>query len=582
MNFKKFISGVSAFAIAASAFAGMAVTANAAEYTDVYTKSVADWTDADKADWGNETLNVDATNGLYFNPTKPGAAYSAKKTFNISENAKVKYDLTWYVGSSTGRDSNFEYIQLGDKIRISWNSNYYFYLDTTGTSTTTKSIGSKGSNTTYKKNIILEVDTASNTIETFTFDGIDLKSEVTAVSGDFDTITFGLQRGGGTSNWGYPNGITNITVGQIEQSVQTAAYTVKYLDKADDSNVKDDFNSTGVVGNNIVIDKTAFYNDSNKKYIYVSDDAAQNPIKDDGTTVVTVYYRAAETYSYSVTAGENLPEIASGSAYEGETVTVAYPRHINVDGTLYLKNATNNVYKTSFNLTENNQVVDLGYASSAISDVVYFSEAEYIDGLTPSKIGNVDQRSSNANAAYSTEDVVITTLEPGKYIVSGVEYINANAGGYLNFTAGNTSFKVGQVAADFENGRAATNWKDFSSEEITITESTDLKVNSDNNTILLDYIYVVKTGDVDPSAEAGEVTDVVTYSGDQYDGSATSASVAVSYANMLADKKITLTYKGTTKDVNGATGFTGNGNITVGVVIQNIADANPVFTAGVE
>jgi hypothetical protein len=41
MNFKKFISGVSAFAIAATAFAGMAVTASAAGYTRTLTDSFA-------------------------------------------------------------------------------------------------------------------------------------------------------------------------------------------------------------------------------------------------------------------------------------------------------------------------------------------------------------------------------------------------------------------------------------------------------------------------------------------------------------------------------------------------------------
>ena len=76
-------------------------------YENVYAKAATDWADADKSDWGNTTLNVDATNGLYFNPRKPSAAYSASKTFTIEENAKIKYEAVWYVGSSTGRESNY-------------------------------------------------------------------------------------------------------------------------------------------------------------------------------------------------------------------------------------------------------------------------------------------------------------------------------------------------------------------------------------------------------------------------------------------------------------------------------------------
>lgn len=91
-------------------------------YETVYTRAtVNDWVEGDKADWGgNSNLAIDA-NGFGF-PTNQTA--SATKSFTITANAKVKYEVDWYFGSSTARDNNYSYIQFGDKIRLCWGYSY--------------------------------------------------------------------------------------------------------------------------------------------------------------------------------------------------------------------------------------------------------------------------------------------------------------------------------------------------------------------------------------------------------------------------------------------------------------------------
>ena len=231
MKFKKSVSALAALTLSVTAFAGLAVTANAEDtYTTVYDKQLTGdnaWSETDKTEWNNSSLIVDESHGLYFNPTKPGAPYSASKTFDITDNAKVKYDIQWYVGNSTGRNVNYEYLQIGD-IRLSYNSTYNFYLNTNGTSSDDSGsiLYSKAVNT-YP--VSLTVNTATKTVENFTFNSIDLTAKVTGtVSGDLNTVSFGLQRGGSTSNWAYPNGLSSITVSQLEQEVTTADYTVNY------------------------------------------------------------------------------------------------------------------------------------------------------------------------------------------------------------------------------------------------------------------------------------------------------------------------------------------------------------------
>ncbi|MGN0108262.1 MAG: Ig-like domain-containing protein, partial [Hominilimicola sp.] len=224
-------------------------------------KTGTPWTSDDIKDWTqtNQTtaaLALDETNGrVWYNPTKPSAEYSASKTFDVSDNATLTYDVDWYFGSSTGRAVNYEYIQFGNKLRLGWmtdgNGGYYVLPSTDGGTTyegltsapdesdATKTVYTvdeskklfKGVNSIYTKNVQVVFDTAANTIKTLKFDGQTIDAYTDYPLPDdatVNSVTFGLQRGGGTSNWAYPNGIDNITVSQFALG-ETPKYPVKFV-----------------------------------------------------------------------------------------------------------------------------------------------------------------------------------------------------------------------------------------------------------------------------------------------------------------------------------------------------------------
>lgn len=197
-------------------------------YTSVYSRTLSDWTTADVTAWGgNANLTVDPTYGLGFNPTQPSTAYTATQSFAIDNNSKIKYVVTWRTGNSTGRTNNYEYIQFGDKVRISYNSSYNYYLNTDGTSSATSPI-------VYNKNvannaITIIFNTATKSVESFTFNGTPLTTMVTGtLDGNFNNISFGFVRGGSTSSWAYPNYLTAIDVSECTQAVTSKDYTINY------------------------------------------------------------------------------------------------------------------------------------------------------------------------------------------------------------------------------------------------------------------------------------------------------------------------------------------------------------------
>ena len=85
--------------------------------------------------------------------------------------------------------------KIGDKVRISYNSSYNYYLNTDGTSSATSPI-------VYNKNvannaITIIFNTATKSVESFTFNGTPLTTMVTGtLDGNFNNISFGFVCGG--------------------------------------------------------------------------------------------------------------------------------------------------------------------------------------------------------------------------------------------------------------------------------------------------------------------------------------------------------------------------------------------------
>lgn len=381
------------------------------DYTQVYTRTATSWTEADKAEWGgNSNLTVDATYGLGFNTTNPGTSYSATKTFDISNNAKVKYSITWRTGNATGRNTNYEYLQIGN-IRISYNSYYKFYLDTDGKSSMTTEIA-KMSNSVFDIPVELVYNTATKTVESLSFNGTDITSKVSGtIDGDFKAVTFGFERGGKGGNWAYPNYLTNITVSQLAQSVTTASYTINYTHGG--KTLKTVTGETAV-GATVSADK-AIEVDGTRYILEATEVPSMTITASDNTLNVPV--RKPYTATLNVTTNINGTATTATTAFtetDDHVATWAYAFPIyakGTDGVYYKADAT--TFGESGTFTDGETISKTVNYTTADNDVIFFSEGESTPGT--------DFLYSNGATGYVAyqnardRGISVGTLEAGKY-----------------------------------------------------------------------------------------------------------------------------------------------------------------------
>lgn len=282
-------------------------------------------------------------------------------------------------------------------------------------------------------------------------------------------------------------GVDNLVLTGNNDVAQSYSYTVKYV--CDGVDVKEALSSQDAEGTALSLsaaDKAPVYVGTDK-YIYVSDDSEGKVVTSDGKALVTVTFRKAEIFNYSIVSSLG-GAVVTGSNFEGESITTGYPHYQLVEGQLNVAGTNNKEYNTTFTLDEDNKEVAITYAESK-QDVVYYSEAEDIEGLTVTTFGNIGIRASKSLAAVAKADTKITTLEAGKYIITGGLFSSAKTPDYyVQFTAGSNNFSLHNVTC---------NASEASSEEITITKATDLMLVAegmgDNNA--LDYIFIQKTGE---------------------------------------------------------------------------------------
>ena len=457
-------------------------------YETVYTRAtIANWTSDDVTDWGNATLTHDEAHGLYFNGKTDNGSFSATKSFTIDENSKIKYELSWVVGGATSGTSNYLYVQLGDKLRFGYNSNYKVYLSQDGGTTYgEKEYSGKNSNVATH-NIEVIFDTSTGAVEKLTYDATDITNDVAGVlTGNFNSVTFGFVKSGTRTTYGKTSGLDKLIVSEHKQTVSTANYTVNFKDE-NNNVIKDAVQRTGVIGTTVTAlesDKAEFYV-GEQLYTYVS--ATSTEVTSDGSAEFTVTYHKAVKYSYTITS--NVGDLSfTGSIWEGKSVSVPYPLYINVNGTLYKKDANKSDYHQSIAITSDGQASVLEYAATNITNVVYHSEAEYIAGATATSAGsNMNGRSSNAQCGYATEDLVLISLPAGSYKATLVCYSNSSAGATQTFMFGATEF-----AASVEG---SSNWTTFE-KEFTLSSTSDIKwLANDGNKNGLDFIYIQKTSE---------------------------------------------------------------------------------------
>lgn len=254
-----------------------------------------------------ETLMFDEENHrIWFNPTKPGASYSASKTFDIADNALVEYDIDWYFGAAVGtKGDHSEYIQIGDKIRFGWKNDYKVYLSKDGGTTWDANPVFTGSNSTFTKNIHLTYDKDTNTVKSLTFDGSTVMANVEEFDDPMNKVTFGLNRivGSSTEEWGYPNGIDNISVSQFVPNAKTK-FKASFVN-IDGTVIEEQDVEVGGKATAPTENPTKAADDKYGTYVFKNwdPDPATTIIMDD--TVFTAQYETSNPVRYTVTLNTN-------------------------------------------------------------------------------------------------------------------------------------------------------------------------------------------------------------------------------------------------------------------------------------
>lgn len=218
-----------------------------------------------------------------------------------------------------------------------------------------------------------------------------------------------------------------------------------------------------------------------------------------------------DTWTYTVNAvdseGTLLGELSKGTGFENEDVTYYYPEFYLVDNTLLskAKNNSNPYWGATANLDSENVVFSVSYDGEPISDVVFYCEAEKMEGFTLRDTNNATIRCSNGlGGTFDGEEgeVILTTLPAGKYKIFGQVW------GTTGLTAG-VKVKASSEGAQDKNlwtlastGSLASS----ESEEFELSAQTDLYVytSGGNKDHMLDLIYITGKADVGTAIEGVE------------------------------------------------------------------------------
>ena len=286
-----------------------------------------------------------------------------------------------------------------------------------------------------------------------------------------------------------------------DYTVATADYTIKYV--CDGVDVKESVVRTGDVGSSIILtagDKSAFFNsDESKRYIYAFDDSEGKTVTSGDATVVTVTFREAKKWSYTVTTSYTEGEVKNTLDYEVSnsvwedlnTVTVSYPRYQGFGNTLVGRAPVNNNLQTSITVTGDGFTTDLAYTSEGITNLYLVSEAENLGTGLATAATSFTGRVSGGLIVRASQGKLLT-LPAGKYIFT------------VGAIGGSDSQKQEIVVKAGENtvasGSCSSNFLSLiKSEEFTLNGTTEITFTNSNpnNDRGIDLIYIQKTGDVE-------------------------------------------------------------------------------------
>ena len=287
--------------------------------------------------------------------------------------------------------------------------------------------------------------------------------------------------------------IVAILVMEKDNTVETADFTINYLLNGEGEPVK---TSTGTLAVGSIVNTDAtFFVDDVKYFRADGQPESFNIVSGDNTYNVNI--RKAGTYEYYlITWNSKIDTVfVHGYGFEGETVNVGYPRYVLTgNGVFGESEVTNKEYRKPIVLSEDNVSATVDYAAKDNINVVFYAEGENITGFSTSVANNIPVRASNAKAGVTTEDVVITALPAGKYILHVGAFTSKSSEQKIYIGYGETQYAFA----------SSGNLNETASVEFTLTEETAIKYfgTASSTDAQFDYIYIEKTGDyVAPAKE---------------------------------------------------------------------------------
>lgn len=459
-----------------------------------------------KMTWNNQwTLAPYITDGiLYFGNFDGGVVELVDNNIGAKDVVTISFDLAF--GKLSGKHVGFTFKDTeGNGILTQWFDAYNGDFDDSNPLGLNWSSMYRGNNTVIQERCVyftIELDYAKSLITTKTkcyMSGTGkAATEATYTASMPSTSPIGaFVLEGNINNTGRYSTFDNlkITTTEGDYSAATAGYTVNWV--CDGEIVKTDDTRSGDVDGSITLlasDKVNFM-DGETKYIYVSDDAAEQTIAEDGSTVVTITVREGVKYAYTVTSsydGNTLDWTSTGSVWEDENmVKVHYPRYQAYETTLVGRAPVNNNLTTNITVTEDGFTTDLEYTSEGIDDLYLLSEAENLETGLSTNATTYTDRVSNSLIVFGSSGTLLT-LPAGKYV-----FTLGAIGGDNNTHQVQYVVKAGEetIIEGACTGNFLTN---LTSEEFTLNGRTEITFTCSDPASGrgIDLVYVRKTGDV--------------------------------------------------------------------------------------
>ena len=462
------------------------------------------WSETDLTEWIGNYGTIEISGGVkYTSPDNGGGDYT--KQLITQDNSIVRVAASWNTGGSTGRSGNYNFLKCGDVEFRSCGQDQkgYIYIGS-------ENILLTSTEKDVRYNAIWEIDLEINKATGAVNYSVKLpnegtkKGKVYIANASFNELKIGFVRGGrtGTST----STIKAIEVTEELQTVATAEYTVKYI--ANGNEIKESVTKSGVIGAPVILentDKENFFNDDKSmKYIYVSDDASEKIIAEDGSTIVTIAFREAETYNYTINAvdaeGKQLKVLKTGSNFEGETSRAYVSKGLNIDGVWYITSGNGSYPTYGYDFKEET-TKDVTYIIDESVD--YFFEVEDINtSRSWAARGAYPERYSNGltGRLYKGAYAYTEALVGGVYTIKMWARNNsssavANVGLYYRDSEGNaTSLGVGYE--DWTTGLSALK----TLENVIIPNGASLMLKNENpdynSNLEMDYLILQKTGEI--------------------------------------------------------------------------------------